>query len=476
VRIILPRSIQGPSVPELGTPVSNSFDSMTVPLVRASTGFSPLARYEIERAPAASGPWSVQASGPLIFGNPPTAYTQGGLIANTAYFWRSRAADTANRISDYSAIVSGMTTASASNQIRANFGNYMTLDSGNYSDNPDRRSFNFSQMDSVANNPNIAGFHLKMRWSALEGATEGDYSQGFATIDAYLAKIASLPVLSRPKHLKICLTERSFATSNVAPFYPAYLANAQYGGWIVGPPGNQLSSTARINEQPTMDRLIALGQAYGARYGNNLLVEQYMMEGETANSLITNTQSINAQLKRWMTAMRAAWPNTRLKVFCNFHYPYTNDLYEHCIVTKVEVGGPDPELRIAAGGAIDYARAIDGNEWFRGLGRLGNEAWHTPQIDPLGYPTKDYREIVGWSAEQQGLGYSGIESYSTEPRQLWEFQVNTMHARDIDWSTDDNRPVASQKWTTGVLPFINSINGLTYQVGGVTPRPTCWSA
>jgi hypothetical protein len=205
----------------------------------------------------------------------------------------------------------------------------------------------------------------------------------------------------------------------------------------------------------------------------------FMMEGETANGGITDTAAINTQLKRWVAASRAAWTNTALKVFVNFHYPYVLDFYEFCAgFAAVLIGGPDPEVPILAGGAVNTAagnyRPIDGNEWFRGMSG-GNKSWAPGGTDTLGYPARDYREVIGWAAEQQGLGYSPIDGFSTEPQQIWEFQVNTMHARYIDWSTDDNRPIASQRFTTGVRPFISSVSGRVYQVNGVTPLPSSYA-
>jgi hypothetical protein len=76
--------------------------------------------------------------------------------------------------------------------------------------------------------------------------------------------------------------------------------------------------------------------------------------------------------------------------------------------------------------------------------------------------------------EQQYLGFSPTDGFSTEPQDIGEFQINTMHCRYMIWNTSDNQPIASQRWTTGILPYINSKAGKVYQVNGVTPRPTSW--
>jgi hypothetical protein len=114
VQIIIKRRADGPSVPELGTPTSVTFDSVTVPLNRPSTGPAALAAYQIERAANAAGPWTVAATGALIFGNPATQYVDGGRLALTTYFYRAKATDTAGRESAYSAVVSATTPATSS--------------------------------------------------------------------------------------------------------------------------------------------------------------------------------------------------------------------------------------------------------------------------------------------------------------------------------------------------------------------------
>jgi hypothetical protein len=110
VQILIKRKVDGPSVPELGTPTSVTFDSITVPLNRASTGPAALAQYELQRSLDGST-WSTIATGPSIFGNPPVQFVDGGRIALTTYYYRARALDVAGRASGYSATVSATTAA-----------------------------------------------------------------------------------------------------------------------------------------------------------------------------------------------------------------------------------------------------------------------------------------------------------------------------------------------------------------------------
>lgn len=114
MQIIIKRRADGPSVPELGTPTSVTFDSVTVPLNRPSTGPAAISAYQIERATNAAGPWTIAATGALIFGNPATQYVDGGRLALTTYYYRAKATDTASRESAYSAVVSATTPATSS--------------------------------------------------------------------------------------------------------------------------------------------------------------------------------------------------------------------------------------------------------------------------------------------------------------------------------------------------------------------------
>ena len=110
MQILIKRKVDGPSVPELGTPTSVTFDSITVPLNRPSTGPAALAQYELQRSLDGST-WSTIATGPAIFGNPAAQFVDGGRIALTTYYYRARALDVAGRASAYSATVSATTAA-----------------------------------------------------------------------------------------------------------------------------------------------------------------------------------------------------------------------------------------------------------------------------------------------------------------------------------------------------------------------------
>lgn len=109
--VLIKRKLEGPSIPELGQPTSVTFDSVTVPVARPSTGPAALASYELQRSLDGTA-WSTIATGPSIFGNPAAQYVDGGRTALTTYHYRARATDVAGRVSDFCAPVSVTTVAS----------------------------------------------------------------------------------------------------------------------------------------------------------------------------------------------------------------------------------------------------------------------------------------------------------------------------------------------------------------------------
>jgi hypothetical protein len=120
--VLVKRKVDGPSIPELGTPVALTFDSVRVPLNRPSTGPNLVSAYELERSTDGSA-WTVIATGASIFGNPPAQYVDGGRLASTTYHYRARTTDTGGRVSAYCATVSVTTPAGATGSLYRNTNN-----------------------------------------------------------------------------------------------------------------------------------------------------------------------------------------------------------------------------------------------------------------------------------------------------------------------------------------------------------------
>jgi hypothetical protein len=387
------------------------------------------------------------------------------------------AVDAAGNVSAKSTAVTAQ--PSSSSVIKFNPGMGAHLDPAGYSENPTRRALDFATIDELGALPFANRLHIqiKRRWSSWEGATRGDYAAGLEMWTAYANRCALYGM-----HLHLCFVERAFGTSGGAAYFPAYLSSsgsASVPSYFAsgGPWSGGLTATARIDTAPTMDAIIDLFTYFGGQLNSHPSIESICMEGETANgnpTVSANTVGVNTQLKRWITASRLAWPNTGMRVYCNFHYPYTLDLYEHCLANKCGIGGPDPELTLNPDGSVNPVRLIDGNEWARGLGRGGAEAWHAPFTDQFGYTTKDYRDLIPWFGEQQGLGTGGIDGFNQTATEIDNYQRTTMKARYIFFprANEGGQYAANQSWS-GAGGYLSRITAAQGRVAFET-KPTSY--
>jgi hypothetical protein len=309
----------------------------------------------------------------------------------------------------------------------------------------------FSAINSLSGETTVQGFQLLVNWASLEGSTPGDYSQGFALIDAFLAKLASLQV---PKRLILGVNERSFGTPPAAGtdcadaasgLLPSYLASFSDGGCAIAAPGaaGSLAVTARFWESNVMDRLIALSQAYAQRYDTNPLLEMFMGNGETSVAAPAGSNfdapTYYIQLKRWFDASEKAWPHTQLRLAANYGGSNAQmlDLMTYATANGgVIIGGPDPELPLP-----NITRTIQTNQIFRAAVGGG----------------PDFRTSVPWVGEVQSMGL-GVK-YTQTPSDIFTYESNTMHASYMIWMRNTWVGGAPQMWSTGELPFIQSIQG-----------------
>jgi hypothetical protein len=336
-------------------------------------------------------------------------------------------------------------TASAAAGIKWHPGHYVWLDPHS------THTAQLAAIDSLSGETTVQGVQLLINWAALEGPTAGDYSQGFALVDSYLAKLGSLQV---PKRLILGVNERSFGNppaagtdcaDAAAGLLPAYLASTADGGCAIAAPGaaGSLAVTARFWESNVMDRLIALSQAYAQRYDANPLVEIFMGNGETSVAAPPGANFNNAtyyvQLKRWFDASEKAWPHTQLRLAANYGGSNAQmlDLMTYATANGgVIIGGPDPELPLP-----NITRTVLTNQIFRAAVGGG----------------PDFRTSVPWVGEVQTMGLSG--KYTQTPAEIFNYQSNTMHASYMIWMRNTWTGGPAQMWPTGILPFIQSVQG-----------------
>jgi len=353
-----------------------------------------------------------------------------------------------------SAAGSASAQGSTPNGVKWHPGHYVSLDEHA------SQAAQFAAIDALSSETTVQGIELLVNWAALEGSTPGDYSQGFALVDAYLAKLGSLKV---PKHLILGVNERSFGKPPPAGtdcaiaadgLLPAYLSSLSGGGCAIAAPNaaGSLAVTARFWDADVMDRLIALSLAYAQRYDGNPLLEMFMGNGETAVAAPAGSGFDSGlyyvQLKRWFDASEPAWPHTQLRLAENYGGSDAQllDIMTYASANGgVIVGGPDPELPLP-----NIARSIDANEIFRGA--LGSGP--------------DFRSTVPWVGEVQsmGLGYK----YTQTPADLFNYESNTMHASYMIWLRNTWLGGPQQKWSTGILPYIQSVQGKI--AGGACPQ------
>lgn len=322
-------------------------------------------------------------------------------------------------------------------------------------------------IDSICREASIKGIQAVAVMRALEGDTPGDYKAGFATVDAILARLA-------PCNKRLMLSVQTVWFSYVhSPYdvYPAYIINTPSLGYSRGDPADIIAM--RTWQQASMDRVIALVQAYGARYNGNPNVEMITFD-ETSRQIKTDgfsPENLLAQYKRLVTATRAAWPNTAIRVSANDMGALSNlaDLMQHCKTYYCSVGGPD----------IWPGDITDANAVFVGKNKMGYPGIGIPGNGADIY--EDLRDKLPWTAEAQWQSYNGRWSM----QQLWntpnigydpedgDFHMPSMKTRYMVWYANFVNGNAGTQWSTGILPFIRSTNGAVASTTCPSLYPAC---
>jgi hypothetical protein len=231
---------------------------------------------------------------------------------------------------------------------------------------------------ACAGHPFVTGIKVCLPWGALEGAP-GNYAPGFRLVDH---------LLSTGKPVMVQVGERSGE-------FPMYTLN---NGWVSG-------RVAAMWRPVVMDRLIALSQAFAARYDSHPRFEQFSL-GETDLRVSFSTLAWQTQLKRWFTESKKAWRHTYLRLNANFigNDAEMRDLITHCVSGGgVTVGGPEPELP-----RENLTGFVTANRVFRGLDGGA-----------------DLRGKVPWTGETRTL--------PLPPREILDYFTNTMRASHFVW-------------------------------------------
>lgn len=312
-----------------------------------------------------------------------------------------------------------------------------------------------SFIDSIAQEPTVKGVQVMGYWGEFEGATPGDYSRGFATLDAILARAAK-----HKKYVILSIMPAVFGGygSDWSAFLPAYLINqSQYGITEFDLNGSGLQ--ARIWQKATSDRLIALTNAYGARYNSHPNFEMFTI-GETSVNVSEGKDgyslgALDEQLTRQMSAARAAFPNTAIRLGANW---YGSDgwmiaLLKRAAEMDIAVGGPDVVPRSAVQSNQVFTGASAGSTDLRGIVPFIAEVQSPSLGGKVGTYTAEQLFLAameGVSTRSGGETGSGTAVFRAVEPQYFVWYVNT-------WSGG-----AEQKWDSGILPYIRKINGAVF--------------
>jgi hypothetical protein len=322
-------------------------------------------------------------------------------------------------------------------------GHYVTLDGTVRRDNlASIKQAHFAQIAALASEPAVKGVQIMFMMSSLEGATAGDYTAGKALVREYLDRLAA----AGNKQLMIWMVAAQFGGygDDLSVYFPSYIVNSPGYGLTKGSNGLYM----RTWQAATMDRFIALSKALGQAFDSHPNVEMVTF-GETALSIVDGTDGyssaqVEAQQKRYLTEVRASWSTTNLRLHANYFQTdaLMIDLIKHAASNGAVVGGPD----------VIPSEDIQANRVFTG---------ETGGVD--------YRGVIPFVAEVQSPSLGGHEG-SWTPEQLYNHSMYGNAAAGIratqpqyfvwlgnTWSGDD-----TQKWASGILPFIRTINGNVY--------------
>jgi hypothetical protein len=304
-------------------------------------------------------------------------------------------------------------------------------------------------IDSISTETSLQGVLVEFRWADLE-TSEGKYD--FSEIDTYLNRIKALKTTKR---LVIRLEERSFGSVSPGQHAPVpeYLwTDPTFQG---GDTPMSDGLVARIWVPAVMDRLIALYKALGAKYDSDPQVEG-ISSSETAVSFSTarpapggySSTALLTQFQRLAIGARQAFPHSMVNIETNFLG--SNDQMESLIKTLAENGGTagGPDTGYDGKGASQSELIVSGQ---RGSGA-------------------DYRGNVVVKSEVQSPDWkAGVADCN--PAGIFATAYNTNHSNYVFWDRMTWSSDARQNWSTGILPYIRSINGKVY-----TGCPTTLSA
>lgn len=252
--------------------------------------------------------------------------------------------------------------------------------------------YNATRLNEILALPNCKGYKFRVQWSDLE-TSRGVYS--WALIDNLLSVI-------RPtgKQLIVELISNSFSSTNPIPSYLATEPNAG-GGWYVKT-SPSTGYQAKVYLKAVMDRVIAFGAAFGARYDNDPRVEGLVMlpesslpQGSTQGDYTDS--GYLAQLLRIIGSIPASFSHTNVWIGANFGIqPKTNWPAVLAAMAANRCGLSAPDIYVqSSDNSTDADRASRGLVW-------NGTSWVSGGID--------YRGVIPIAHDVQSPELGGKEN------------------------------------------------------------------
>jgi hypothetical protein len=321
-------------------------------------------------------------------------------------------------------------------------GDYTKWNPGHYmlvwlNDTPAQRQKEF---DALAREPAVKGAQVRYPWAQLE-PRKGEYD--FRAIEADLARLQA-----NGKRLVILVLDRGFNIDRPDRFIPEYLLKEpEYHG---GAMKTKTGYGVRAWDAKVMDREIALFEALGRRFDGEPFVEAIGGD-ETAPAIGQqrppdfSSEQLAKQLERWVRAVRAAWPHTLVLLYSNWLPSKLKEVMDVCARSRCALGGPDV--------FPPPAKGTDGDRIVKGVGGTEYRG----------------RVPIAYAVQPSSLGIK--HTYS--PAELFAYAYDELQANYLFWIRNTAYGGPEQRWNTGILPFLRSINGKIHTECPASLENTC---
>jgi len=188
-------------------------------------------------------------------------------------------------------------------------------------------------LDEFNDYPCFRGWLNRVMWRDLE-STFGNYAAGFAKIDAWLALLPPGKRLQVLFEYKTGVSDPATSAELLAPDYITTGSTYDGGTFFYDSTNPHQSAGAggrelRLWNNNLRNRLVALAQAYGARYNGHPQFEGFCVT-ETAlqEPLTPSDVSSDWEMQQWIglfkfvEALKAGFPNTMVTFFMNYKQKY----------------------------------------------------------------------------------------------------------------------------------------------------------